>query len=205
MYGLAELLIVKADFAGAEVYHLKAKDIYHQAYGDESYPVGNSWYALALLYHVHLKDYDKAETFYDRAAANYKVSVPPGNLFAAYPFVNKGVLFLQRGDTARAEQPLREALTIYERSNSPEHGIVEVKILLGDCLRVLGRYDEAEQYLLPTYRALEDQGGAQIRAQKIRILEPLVRLYEAWQKPDRAASTRAMLDSLQASTEASEG
>ena len=166
--------------------------------------MGHSWYALAWLYHVHMQDYDRAETFYDRAAENYNVSLLPGTPFAAYPSIGKGVMFLQRGDTALAEAPLRAGLRVYERGDLQETDIrmVGVKSHLATCLRGLGRYDEAEDYLLPMYKALKDKAGMEEGTPK--ILERLVELYEAWDKSDEAMEYQARLDSLQSAMDVQE-
>lgn len=55
-----------------------------------------------------------------------------------------------------------------------------------------GRYDEAERRLLPTVEALLSRGPASAGSIPPSI-EQLVKLYEAWGKPDRAAMWRAKI------------
>ena len=57
---------------------------------------------------------------------------------------------------------------------------------LGNCLISLERYDEAEQHLLTAYNGLKIQLGEDDGRTKA-VRPNLVRLYEASQRPERAA------------------
>jgi len=58
----------------------------------------------------------------------------------------------------------------------------------GACLLALERYADAEALLLESYTALPDSQMNEAAP----LLEQLVALYEAWEKPDSAAKYRAL-------------
>ena len=89
---------------------------------------------------------------------------------------------------------LRRALEIRTRIY-PEgnHLIANAQILLGRCLTDLGRNEEAEALLTTAYRVLNAQEPPRWR-QRTKTLGHLIALYEAWDKPERAAEYRRILD-----------
>ncbi len=60
--------------------------------------------------------------------------------------------------------------------------------VLGECLTLLKRYDEAERALNENYAAYQSRGGE--CPGKIEARRRLVKLYEAWGKPEQAARFR---------------
>ena len=62
----------------------------------------------------------------------------------------------------------------------------------GTCLTALGRHDEAEGNLLKSHEILTSAGGADY-ALTVKVIPNLVELYEAWNKPAKAAEWRAKL------------
>ena len=67
--------------------------------------------------------------------------------------------------------------------------------ILGRALAGLGRYPEAEELLLDRLAKLEqtqNPGSKRIRSAH----EHLIELYDAWERPDRAAHFRALLEAL---------
>ena len=66
------------------------------------------------------------------------------------------------------------------------------RIIVGDALRGLGRFSEAESLLLSAYRRFEVPKPI-TRPWHIASLHALVRLYEAQGRTDEAARYRAML------------
>ena len=69
----------------------------------------------------------------------------------------------------------------------------------GQCLRDLGRFDEAEQALNLVYDGEISMRGQQHRNTQETIAN-LVHLYELWGKPDEAAAWRAKLPATQPAT-----
>ncbi len=62
----------------------------------------------------------------------------------------------------------------------------------GAFLTKLARYDQAEALLLSSHPVLRDTLG-QEHERTVRTINWLVELYEAWDKPDKAAEYRAIL------------
>ena len=90
-----------------------------------------------------------------------------------------GSVLSRKGDTEEAEKLFREALEMQRRFLGNDHpGIAYVLNSLARELRRAGRLEEAE----PLYR----------EAIAMRNRERLVKLYEAWGQPDKAAEYRAL-------------
>ena len=68
------------------------------------------------------------------------------------------------------------------------------KSLLGATLAALARYDEAEAVLLDAQRDLKAVPEPRDREVKTNLTR-LVALYEAWGRPNKAATYRALLSS----------
>ena len=63
--------------------------------------------------------------------------------------------------------------------------------MLGECLMAQNRYEEAETLLLESHTAMNKAMGANDpRVQRAKAR--LVKLYEAWGKPEEAAVYRAL-------------
>ena len=63
------------------------------------------------------------------------------------------------------------------------------------------RFDEAEPLLLEGYTGLESSLPADRRAEKLPLaIERLIRLYDAWGKPDKADEWRAKLAEFEAAS-----
>lgn len=104
-----------------------------------------------------------------------------------------GRLLSKRGDAADAEPMLREAVDIAQRTLPPGHPYILVfRNNLGGCLMELARYDEAETELLASYEGLRDALGPE-HAMTQGAIGAMIKLYDAWGRPDDAASFRGML------------
>jgi hypothetical protein len=63
---------------------------------------------------------------------------------------------------------------------------------LGGCLMEQRRFPEAESHLLSGYEGLQKTPGAPPRRRRESV-ERIVKLYETWNKPDKAAEWRTKL------------
>jgi serine/threonine protein kinase/Tfp pilus assembly protein PilF len=99
-----------------------------------------------------------------------------------------------------SESLLREALPLHERINGIDHWrTAETRSLLGEAICGLGRFNEAEPLLVDGHARLDEVLPPIRRGQKLTpAIERLVRLYEAWDKPEQAAAWEARLESFQA-------
>lgn len=104
-----------------------------------------------------------------------------------------GRLLSKTGDAAAAEPMLREAVETAERTLPPGHPyILAFRNNLGGCLLELQRFDEAEPHLVASFEGFRDALGPEHPMTQSAI-GALIKLYDAWGRPDAAAPYRAML------------
>jgi hypothetical protein len=86
----------------------------------------------------------------------------------------------------RAAPYLKEALENYPKiRNLPRHYKCYAAGVLGECLTLLRRFEEAEKLLLENYngfRPVRSEQSIEMRDAR----QKLVKLYEAWGKPEQA-------------------
>jgi tRNA A-37 threonylcarbamoyl transferase component Bud32/tetratricopeptide (TPR) repeat protein len=114
--------------------------------------------------------------------------------FTANALADLGHGLVLRGQHAEAEPALAEALRIYV--NSPQYGdyfTAWAKCWHGASLTGLARYPEAEADLLAAERMLCETPMAPRRHHR-QAVEQLVKLYEAWAKPDQARAWKKKLE-----------
>jgi tetratricopeptide (TPR) repeat protein len=100
---------------------------------------------------------------------------------------------LRREHFAEAEVPLRDALALREKAQPDEWTTFNSKSLLGEALLGQKRYADAEPLLLAGYRGMKDREAKIPSPAAFRLpdaVDRLIRLYEAWKKPDEAAKWR---------------
>jgi hypothetical protein len=106
-----------------------------------------------------------------------------------------GNLLLQQGHV-EAEQTLREALAIFEKEQPDAWSTFQTRSLLGGALLGQQKYADAQPLLLAGYQGLK-QREAEIPAKSKKLLtealQRLVRLYDAWGKPEQAEAWRQRL------------
>ena len=61
----------------------------------------------------------------------------------------------------------------------------ETRSLLGHCLARMGRFAEAEPYVVGGYEGLREVQGPDHRRTRL-ALERVIELYEAWGRPEKA-------------------
>ena len=91
-----------------------------------------------------------------------------------------------------AELNLRECLRVRSLILG-EHWLVDhTQNVLAGCLLQMGRFQEAEDLLVPAYERIRaERGNRDSLAQE--ILERIILLYESWNKPAEAAHYRVIL------------
>jgi serine/threonine protein kinase len=107
-----------------------------------------------------------------------------------------GSNLLRQNRAAEAEGVLRECLAVREKRQPEAWGTFHTRSLLGEALLGQKKYAEAEAPLRAGYDGLKQREATIPSAVKGRLTEALrrvVRLYEAWGKPDAANAWRANL------------
>ncbi len=106
-----------------------------------------------------------------------------------------GVL-VRKGDHATAEPLQREAVNGLRRVCGKEHPDT-LEMVNALALNLIGqkKYDSAETQLLTAYSVLKKLQGERIRETESAV-NLLIGLYDAWEKPDKAARWRGILGGL---------
>ncbi len=113
------------------------------------------------------------------------------NTAVAYDLGQLGKRLVAIGEFARAESVLREALQILTRATPDDWRTAEIASVLGECLAAQKRFEEAESLLLASYTRIGEAKGDGDRTTR-EALDRIVRLYERWDKPERAAPFKAL-------------
>jgi tetratricopeptide (TPR) repeat protein len=106
-----------------------------------------------------------------------------------------GVARIRQGKHAEAEVPLREAWEILKRTRPRHWAIWGTASRLGEAIAGQGRFEEAEPFLVDAYTKMKPPNAPWPLSRKREALERVVKLYEAWDKPEKAAEWRARLES----------
>jgi tetratricopeptide (TPR) repeat protein len=107
-----------------------------------------------------------------------------------------GQSLLTRKKWSEAEPILRECLEIRAKTQPDAWTTLHTRSLLGASLLGQTKYPEAEPLIVSGYEGMKSREAkmpAQGKPRLIEAAERLLRLYEAWGKPDQAAAWRARL------------
>jgi serine/threonine protein kinase/Flp pilus assembly protein TadD len=133
---------------------------------------------------------DRAEPLLREALRLYRQAPSPDAYQTSTTLVLLGQALVARDQAAEAEPHLQEALAIRRRIlGAGDIMTANVESILGDCLRAQGRYAEAEPLLLHGYEVLAKSEEFPPRWRD--AVDRLIRLYEAWPKPEQAATWRS--------------
>lgn len=117
-----------------------------------------------------------------------------------HPQTLRSINYLARAELVdhpeRAEPLLRAALAVHEKKDPDNWRAFETRSLLGASLFGQKKYAEAEPELLRAHEGLKARVTS-IPAPSRKVLnetvDSIIRLYEAWAKPEKAAEWRATL------------
>jgi tetratricopeptide (TPR) repeat protein len=115
----------------------------------------------------------------------------------AYTLSRLGECLLRQGKFAEAAPLLQESLAIFEKQQPGRSATFLAQSLLGWALLGQQRYVQAESLLVGAYEGLTRRGAGRAsdsRGESLREAgERVVRLYEAWGRPEQAAQWREKL------------
>jgi eukaryotic-like serine/threonine-protein kinase len=188
---LAKTLMQRGDYVEAERLLRESLTIYAKLYGEQAADTAVAMNNLAgLLYEKG--DYAGAESLFRQTLDIRRKKLPAGNAHITMTMVGLGLVLSEHGKAQEAEPLLREALENQRRDLSPGNWqIADAESVLGGCLVALRRFDEAEPLLIEGYTTLKARRGEQDK-QTARARTRLLRLYNLWGKPDKAAAYRTV-------------
>ncbi len=190
LYGLGTIDYSRGNYQEAEKRMNEADKLFSQYLG-ESYPqIADFLYYLASI-HCLQKDYARAEAEARRALEIRRQKNAPDDPWTIISLGALSKVLISAGRPARAAPYLREAMEKFQASpNRRASDLFNAAGILGECLTLLKRYDEAERFLNESYTGFQS-----VRGEKsptiVEARQRLVKLYEAWGKPDKAAQFRA--------------
>ncbi|MCZ6682743.1 MAG: tetratricopeptide repeat protein [Planctomycetota bacterium] len=138
-------------------------------------------------------DWEAAEPLARESLMIRREKLPADHPSTAASLVVLGRILLGRNDPSRAEPLLREAVEILQARLSPgDRRMTEAKLELAGCMIELGQFEQAERMLLGVHSNLQDTDENERMAAR-PVLKQLIRLYEAWNRPDSAKQYRQLL------------
>jgi eukaryotic-like serine/threonine-protein kinase len=186
---LGELLTNRGAYAEAETVLRESYATYRKVLGDDSSSVATIRRDLGRVYFLK-GDYSSAEAQYRKALDLSLKFFPREHPIVVGVKAALGLTLTRLGRAAKGEPLLREALTIRKKLLPSENVLIPfTESALGECLTAEKRYAEAEPLLIHGYNGLKSKlDGGDRRA--IEARQRLVKLYEAWGKPNQAARYR---------------
>jgi hypothetical protein len=150
---------------------------------------------LAAAYEAVLRWAD-AEPLQRGTLARRRKTEAPGSPFLADDLDDLGRNLMSQARWSEAEPLLREALAIRVKTAPDDWRRFNTMSLLGGVLVGQGRYAEAGPLVVSGYEGMEAREPKVLPASKGHLTAAggrVVRLYEAWEKPEQAAAWRARL------------
>ncbi len=144
------------------------------------------------------KKWEKAEPFLRKILDHYRRKGPAESPEIASALASLGKNLLFQGKPAEAEPFLRESLAIREKKLADDPLRYNAMSLLGGALSGQKKYAEAEPLLIQGYegmKAREAKIPPQGKNNIPNAAERIVSLYEAWDKPEKAAEWKEKLKS----------
>jgi serine/threonine protein kinase/tetratricopeptide (TPR) repeat protein len=189
---LGMCLFRKGEYEPAEPLIQEALAMNRKLLGEEHPEISTNMNNLARI-HLAKGDDTEAESLFRKVLELDRKLLGERHPYVAGTLNFLADLLMQRGDHGDAEPLIREALSIQGSIFSEDHWqIAASKSRLGKCLTALRRYDEAEPLLLECYPVMKEEYSEDHQRTK-DVLEAIIRLYEAWGKPEKADEYRSFL------------
>jgi serine/threonine protein kinase len=148
---------------------------------------------------VQLQQFDEAERWWRKGAVVVQKRLGADSIAYAPGLAALGSNLLTRQKWSEAERLLRECLAIREKFQPDVWSTFNTRVMLGGALLGQMNYAEAEPLLLTGYQGMQEREATIPQPGKPQLtegLERLVQLYEAWEKPEQAATWRKELEDV---------
>jgi non-specific serine/threonine protein kinase/serine/threonine-protein kinase len=199
---LAEIYRLEGKYTQAEPLYTQVLAQRREVLGPEHVETLQSMEGLALLYRDTSR-YKEAQDLYSTVVNASRRVLGVEHPFTLDRLMGLGEVLLVQQKYMEAEAALREALKGDEGARPEAWQRFQCQSLLGANLAGQNRYTEAEPLLSSGYGGLTQRTSA-IPAYSQSIVpeagERIVKFYQAWGKPDKAAEWRQKLSGLSAST-----
>jgi Flp pilus assembly protein TadD len=192
---LAGLYRIQGKYVDAETLFTKALKGRRRVLGEQHPDTLVTLNGMALLYMDQGRD-SEAETLFNRLLEVRGRVLSPDHPDTIGILESLGRLQLGQQRYAEAEAHLREALSRLEKKNSETWERYDTESMLGASLAGRGEFGKAEPLLLSGYQGLSSRAStipAPNRPSLDHAGERIVRLYQAWGKPEQAADWRSRL------------
>jgi non-specific serine/threonine protein kinase/serine/threonine-protein kinase len=140
--------------------------------------------------------YAEAESWRRKWLASVRATAGADSVSYAVNLTGLGDVLISQGKWAEAEAALREALAVHEAKQPGAFVTHDTRAMLGSALAGLRKFAEAEPLMTRGYEGLASTlptMPGDYRRKVVEAHDRLVRLYEAWGKPEKAAEWRTKL------------
>lgn len=187
LFNLGVIDYTRGNYQEAEKRLIEADKLFSQYLGESFGQIAQFLHYLASI-HCLQKDYARAEAEARRALEISRQKYGPDNPWTITSLGLLSKVLISAGRPDRAAPYLREAMEKY-RVTPNGNKLHELAGTLGECLTLLKRYEEAERLLNEncTIHVCDCSGKS---PQEVEMRQRLVKLYEAWGKPEQAARVR---------------
>ena len=172
---LAQIKRSQGRMSEAEDFARKALNSQSLALGEDHYMTAYFQTALAAVL-VKRKAYAEAERHLRRSLDVYSKTLPPDHQYVASSEHLLGDVMLQTNRFRDAEALLMAAMHRWNRTSAAGSRAARSASALGEALYRMGRADEAEKYLVESYKALAADDRAN-REERIKARERVKRFY----------------------------
>jgi len=187
LYNLAVIDYTKGNYQEAEKRLNEAERLFSQYLGASRSQITDFLYYLASI-HCLQGDRARAEAEAMRALEISRRVYGPDDSRTIRSLGLLSKAMISAGQPARASPYLREAIEKF-RDLPKEKKLIQAAGILGECLTLLKRYDEAERLMAGTC-AVHQCNCSEKSPDDVEMRQRLAQLYEAWGKPDQAACYR---------------
>jgi serine/threonine protein kinase/tetratricopeptide (TPR) repeat protein len=146
----------------------------------------------------------EAETLRRESLARRRETVPPDSPDLAADLASLGRNLMEQSRWGLAEPLLRESLKIDEAKRPDNWAASHWRSLLGGCLAGQEQFAEAEPLVISGFEGMKSRAASIPQPDRPRLAEAaarVVRLYEAWGKPEKAEEWRHKTGSVVAPTD----
>ena len=145
----------------------------------------------------HLGKYDAAESYVAQALAGWRRTLGPESTYTVTSEADLALAYLSEGKFAQGEPLARKALETNRKIQPDDWQRYYDESLVGACLAGQKKYAEAEPLLISGYEGMEARKDRILavwdKHQLVSFGERIVRLYEVWGRPEKAAEWREKL------------